>query len=72
MTTIIDPLSACLVIILLVLIFSSCIGNIDIDNLLKYTDKQSQNENIAAKDKYTQKNYPGQRHRLHYQFAQKY
>ena len=31
----------------------------NIDNLLKYADKQSQNENVAANNKYTQKNYPG-------------
>ena len=44
----------------------------DIDNLLKYADKQSQNGNGAANNKYTQKNYPGQHHRPRNRFPQKY
>ena len=44
----------------------------DIDNLLKYGNKQSQNENVAANFKYTQKNYPGQHHRPCYRFPRKY
>ena len=44
----------------------------DTDNLLKYGDKQSQNENVAANFKYTQKNYPGQHHRPCYRFPRKY
>ena len=44
----------------------------DIDNLLKYADKQSQNGNGAANNKYTQKNYPGQNHRPRNRFPQKY
>ena len=36
----------------------------DIDSLLEYADKQSQNENVAANNKCTQKNYPGDHHRL--------
>ena len=43
-----------------------------IDNLLKYADKQSQDENVAANNKYTQKNYPGQHHRTRYRFPGKY
>ena len=35
-------------------------------NLLKYADKQSQDENVAAKNKYAQKNYAGQHHRPRY------
>ena len=34
----------------------------DIDNLLTYTNKQSQNENVAANNMYTQNNYPAQHH----------
>ena len=44
----------------------------DIDNLLKYADKQSQNENVAANNKYTQKIYQGQHHRPRYRFPLKY
>ena len=47
-------------------------GSNDIDNLLKYADKQSQNGNGAANNKYTQKNYPGQNHRPRNRFPQKY
>ena len=35
----------------------------DVDNLPKYPDKQSQDENVAANNNHTQKNYPGQHHR---------
>ena len=35
----------------------------DIDNLLKYSDEQSQNENVAANNKYTQKDHLGKHHR---------
>ena len=38
----------------------------DIDTLLKYADKQSQDENVAANNKYAQNNYPGQHHRTRY------
>ena len=38
----------------------------DIDTLLKYADKQSQDENVAANNKYAQNNYPGQHHRPRY------
>ena len=44
----------------------------DIDNLLKYPDKQFQEENVAANNKYTQKNYPGQHGRPRYRFPRKY
>ena len=44
----------------------------DIDNLLKYADKQSQDEIVAANNKYTQKNYLGQHHRPRYRFPRKY
>ena len=44
----------------------------DIDDLLKYADKQSQDENLAANNKYTQKSYPGQHHRPHYRFPRKF
>ena len=44
----------------------------DIDNLLKYADKQSQDENVAANNRYTQKKYPGQHHRSRYRFPRKY
>ena len=44
----------------------------DIDNLLKYADKQSQDENVAPNNKYEQKNYLGQHHRPRCRFPQKY
>ena len=44
----------------------------DIDNLLKYADKQSGDENVAANNKYMQKNYLGQHHRPRYRFPRKY
>ena len=44
----------------------------DIDNLLKYADKQSEDENVAANNKYMQKNHLGQHHRPHYRFPRKY
>ena len=44
----------------------------DTDNLLKYADKQSEDENVAANNKYMQKNYLGQHHRPRYRFPRKY
>ena len=44
----------------------------DIDNLLKYADKQSEDENVAANNNYMQKNYLGQHHRPRYRFPRKY
>lgn len=44
----------------------------DIDNLLNCADKQCQEENVAAKNKYLLKNYLGQYYRPRYQFPQIY
>ena len=44
----------------------------DIDNLLKYADKQSGDENVAANNQYMQKIYLGQHHRPRYRFPRKY
>ena len=44
----------------------------DIDDLLKYADNKSQDENVAANNKYTQKNYRGQHHRPRYRFPRKH
>ena len=44
----------------------------DIDNLIKYADKQSVDENVAANNKYMQNIYRGQHHRPRYRFPRKY
>ena len=46
--------------------------NTDNWNLLKYADKHSEDENVAANNKYMQKNYLGQHHRPRYRFPRKY
>ena len=44
----------------------------DIDNLLKYAGKQSQDKNVAANNKYKQKIYLGQHHRPRYRFPREH
>ena len=43
-----------------------------IDNLLKYSDKQSQDGNVAAILNTRKKNYPGQHHRPRCRFPRRY